>query len=115
MGGGSLQIMIKVAISLGIILLATAIAKRFPSMAGLIGVMPLTGVLVMVWVYYENKGDQQVMQSFAKGTLWGIVPSILFFLIAFFCLKKGFSLSTVLIGSFAAWFAAAFVHQLVLK
>jgi uncharacterized membrane protein (GlpM family) len=110
-----MQIVIKIALSVGIILAATAISKRFPSIAGLIAVMPLTGALVLGWVYFENKGDSGIMQGFAKGALWGILPSMLFFLVALFCLKKGFSLTTVLIAGFAAWFVAACIHQWALK
>jgi uncharacterized membrane protein (GlpM family) len=77
--------------------------------------MPLTGALILVWVYLENKGDPEIMQSFTKGALWGIVPSALFFLTAFFCFKKEFSLPIVLISSFAVWIATAFVHQWFLK
>jgi uncharacterized membrane protein (GlpM family) len=110
-----MQLLIKIGVSLVVILLATFSAKRFPSIAGLIGVMPLTGALVLAWVYLENQGDPSIMTGFAKGALWGMVPSILFFLVAFFCLKKGFPLTVVLIASFAAWFLAAVVHQWVLK
>jgi uncharacterized membrane protein (GlpM family) len=110
-----MQTLIKVAISVVVILAATAIGKRLPSTAGLIGVMPLTGALVLVWMYLENNGDPDVMEGFAKGALWGILPSILFFLVALFCFKKGFSLPTVLVSSFGVWLAAAFVHQWVLK
>ena len=45
-----MQILIKIIISLIVIVAATAIGKRLPSAAGLIGVMPLTGALVLVWV-----------------------------------------------------------------
>jgi uncharacterized membrane protein (GlpM family) len=110
-----MQILVKAVISVVVILAATAIGKRLPSTAGLIGVMPLTGALVLVWMHLENKGDPEVMQRFAKGALWGILPSILFFLVAFFCFKKGFSLPMVLVSSFGVWLAAAFVHQWVLK
>lgn len=110
-----MQILVKAVISVVVILGATAIGKRLPSTAGLIGVMPLTGALVLVWMHLENKGDSEVMQRFTKGALWGILPSILFFLVAFFCFKKGFSLPMVLVSSFGVWLAAAFVHQWVLK
>jgi MFS superfamily sulfate permease-like transporter len=69
-----MQILLKISLSIAIILLATAIAKKFPSAAGLIAVMPLTGALVLVWVYVENKGNPEVMQGFAKGALWGMLP-----------------------------------------
>jgi len=110
-----MQILIKVVLSVVIILIATAVGKKLPSTAGLIGVMPLTGALVLVWMYLENKGDPAVMQNFAKGALWGILPSILFFLVAFFCFKRQLSLPIVLVSSFGIWLAAAFVHQWILK
>lgn len=110
-----MQVLIKAGLSMAIILAATGIAKRFPSAAGLIGVMPLTGALVLAWVYLENRGDPAVMQGFVKGALLGIVPSILFFLAALLCLKKGCSLPAVLAAGFAAWLIAACAHQWALK
>jgi len=110
-----MQMIVKIVISVAVILAATAIARRLPSTAGLIGVMPLTGALILVWVYLENKGDPHVMQDFAKGALWGILPSILFFLATFFCFKKGLPLPMVLVLSFGAWLGAAAVHQWLLK
>ena len=110
-----MQIVIKIAFSLAIILVATGIAKKLPSLAGLIGVMPLTGALVLVWVYLENKGNPHIMQDFAKGALWGILPSILFFLVVFFCLRKEFPLPLVLCAGFSVWLAGAVVHQWCLK
>ena len=70
-----MQILIKVALSVIIILAATAIGKKLPSAAGLIGVMPLTGALGLAWMYLENRGGPEIMQNFAKGALWGILPS----------------------------------------
>ncbi len=110
-----MQILLKVTLSIVIILVATAIAKKFPSTAGLIAVMPLTGALVLVWVYLENKGNAEVMQTFAKGALWGILPSILFFLVALLCFKKQVSLPGVLASSFGIWLLAAIVHQWILR
>jgi len=95
----------------GIILLATFIAKKYPSLAGLIGVMPLTGALVLAWVFLENNGDPEIMQRFARGALWGI----LFFLASFLCLRKGLPLAAVLSASFSAWLVAAVIHQWALK
>jgi hypothetical protein len=95
-----MQIVLKAVISLVIIFVATGIAKKFPSLAGLIAVMPLTGALVLVWVYLENKGNPVIMQGF---------------IIAFFCFKKELTLPIVLCSSFGIWLAAAIVHQWILK
>jgi uncharacterized membrane protein (GlpM family) len=111
----SMQTLMKIIISLAIIFIATAISKKLPSTAGLIGVMPIAGALVLVWVYVENKGDAQIMQSFTKGALWGIIPSLIFYLVALFCFRKQLPLSITLSASFAAWLAAAFIHYLLLK
>lgn len=110
-----MQILIKAVLSVVIILAATTIGKKLPSTAGLIGVMPLAGALVLIWMYLENEGNPEVMQSFAKGALWGILPSILFYLVAFFCFKRNLSLPIVLVASFGVWLCAAFVHQWILK
>lgn len=110
-----MQMLLKVCLSVAIILVATAIGKKLPSTAGLVGVMPLTGALVLVWMYIENKGDPGVMQEFSKGALWGMVPSILFFVMAFICFRKALSLPIVLVLSFGAWLVAAILHQWFLK
>jgi uncharacterized membrane protein (GlpM family) len=110
-----MQILIKAILSVAIILTATAVGKRLPSAAGLIGVMPLTGALVLVWMYLENKGNPKIMQDFAKGALWGTLPSILFFFVASLCFKKHFPLPLVLVSSFGVWLIAAFVHQWALR
>ncbi len=110
-----MQVLVKIVLSVIIILAATAIGRKLPSMAGLIGVMPLTGALVLVWMHVENRGDPAIMKDFTKGALWGILPSILFFLTALACFRKNHSLPLVLAASFGAWLAAAAVHQWMLR
>ena len=110
-----MQLFLKIGLSVTIILVATGLAKKFPSTAGLIGVMPLTGALVLVWIYLENKGNTEVMQAFAKGALWGILPSLLFFLVALLCFRQQMSLPVVLVSSFGTWLVAAIVHQVFLR
>ena len=77
--------------------------------------MPLTGALVLVWMYLDNKGDPRIMEDFTRGALWGILPSILFFFMAFACFKKQLSLPVVLAASFGVWLVGAFIHQWMLK
>jgi hypothetical protein len=72
-----MQVFIKIALSVVIILAATAVGKKLSATAGLVGVMPLTGALVLVWMYLESNGDANTMQQFTKGAFWGILPSIL--------------------------------------
>jgi uncharacterized membrane protein (GlpM family) len=110
-----MQILIKIILTIVIIFAATAIGKKLPSMAGLIAVMPLAGALVLVWMHIENDGNPEIMQKFTKGALWGILPSILFYVAAFICFRKNLPLPVVLASSFGVWLAAAFLHQWLLK
>jgi len=110
-----LQTIIKIIISVAIILLCTAIGKKLPSLAGLIAVMPLTGLIVLIFLHYENPQNSEIMLNYTKAALWGIAPSILFFLVAFVCFKKQLSLPIILTASFAAWLTAAALHQYLLK
>ncbi len=110
-----MQIVVKVVLTVAIVLTATAVGKRVPSAAGLIGVMPLTGAMVLVWMYLENKGNPEVMAGFTRGALWGILPSVLFFLSAFLCFRRGFPLSLTMAASFGAWLCAAALHQWLLR
>lgn len=105
----------KATLSLIIILTATAMGRKWPALAGLIGVMPLTGALVLVWLAVDSGNDPKVMQQFTRGALWGLLPTVLFFLVACLCYRKGLTLPMALGASFAAWLAAALVHQLVLR
>lgn len=109
-----MQFILKLLISLAVIIFCTQIGKRFPSLGGLIATMPLTGLLVLVWLYSDNPGNYDLMVKYTKGALWGILPSILFFLVAYLCFERYFSLTIVLIASFGIWLVGAFVHQLIL-
>jgi uncharacterized membrane protein (GlpM family) len=98
-----------------VISICAAIARKMPSLAGLIAVMPLTGLIVLVWLYLDNPGNFALMTDYAKGAFWGIVPTILFFLVAFLCFQKHLPLWIVLCASFAVWLVGAFFHQLLLR
>ena len=53
----TMQLVMKTSLIVIIILAVTALGKKVPVTAGLITVMPLTGALALVWMYFENRGD----------------------------------------------------------
>ena len=110
-----MHLAVKIAVTLAVILTATLTGRRWPAMAGLVAVMPLTGALVLVWVALDNGSDPQLMQQFTRGALWGLLPTIFFFLVAFLCFRKGLNLPVALAASFGAWLVAACLHQWLLK
>jgi len=110
-----MHLLLKITLTLTIILAATAIGRKWPALAGLIGVMPLTGALVLVWVALDSGNDPRIMQQFTWGALWGLLPTMLFFLVAYLCFRKGLPLPLVLTASFGSWLIAALAHQWALK
>jgi uncharacterized membrane protein (GlpM family) len=106
---------IKLLISVGIIVLCTQIGKKIPSLAGLIAVMPLTGLIVLLWLYADHPGDHELMRAYTRGAVWGSVPSVAFFAVAFLCFSKNLSLPVVMAASFGVWLAGAFIHQHLLR
>jgi uncharacterized membrane protein (GlpM family) len=105
---------IKLLASVVIIVLSSQIARKLPTLGGLIATMPLTGVIVLLWVYTDNPGNFPLLQNYTKGAVWGILPSILFFITAFICFNKHLPLSLVLAISFGVWLIGGCIHQLFL-
>ncbi|MDF1525785.1 MAG: DUF3147 family protein [bacterium] len=104
---------IKVAVSAFIIAGVSELAKRMPSLGGLIAAMPLTTLLVLIWLYAET-GDYQLAYDFTRSVLFAIVPTIFFFITALYLFKKGVSFITILVVSFVIFLGAAAVHQWLL-
>ena len=110
----TLRFAIKVAVSVAVILLATQIGRKAPTLAGLVAVMPLTSLLVLLWLYWDHPGDFALMSDYCGGALLGIIPTVLFFLTALFCFRRHWPLWAVLCAGFAVWLVGAFAHQWLL-
>lgn len=102
---------LKLAAANAVIVAATRLGKAHPPLAGLIATMPLTTVLVMVWLRSEAPGDDHLMIGYTRGVLWGILPSLAFFVAALLCFRRHLPFSLVLAVSFATWLAGAFLHR----
>lgn len=107
---GTYFFLVKVAVSALIIAGVSELAKKLPSLGGLIAAMPLTTLLTLIWLYTET-GDYQLAASFTKSVLFAIIPTIFFFITALFLFRRGVSFVWVLILSFAVFAVAAVVHQ----
>jgi uncharacterized membrane protein (GlpM family) len=110
-----MQFAVKLLISLVIIVIVTQIGRRVPTLGGLLATMPLTGAIILIWLYSDNRGDFELLGRYTKGALWGIAPSILFFVVAYFAFRRQLPFGIVLAASFGAWIIGAFVHQLLLR
>lgn len=110
-----MQLFIKLAISLVIIAVCTYLGRKIPSLAGLVAVMPLTGVIVLIWLYTDNKNDNLILVNYTKGAIFGIFPTMLFYFTAYICFLKRIPICSTLLICFGVWLAGALVHQYIIK
>lgn len=110
-----MQFFLKLVITNVIIVLCTRIGTKHPTLGGLIATMPLTSLLVLVWLYTDNPGNYRLMTDYTRGVLWGIIPTILFFAATYLCFRRHLPLPLVLSAGFGVWLAGALVHQWLLK
>jgi len=108
--GGTVFFVVKVGVSALIIAGVSELAKRMPSLGGLIAAMPLTTLLALIWLYAET-GDYQLAHSFTRSVLFAIIPTVFFFIAALALLRKGIPFIHVLGISFVVYIFAALVHQ----
>ena len=87
----------------------------FPSLAGLIVVMPITSLIVLIWLHTDNPGDSTLITNYIKGVLWGLLPSFFFYLTAIYCFKRHLPLAMALSAGFGVWLVSALLfHWLLL-
>ncbi len=110
-----MQFFLKLLITNAVIILCVLIGRRFPSLGGLIATMPLTSLAVLAWLYSDNPGNYRLLTDYTSGVLWGIIPTILFFVVTYLCLRRQLPFPLAMAASFAIWAAGALVHQWLLS
>ncbi|NIA17382.1 MAG: hypothetical protein GWO86_03440 [Planctomycetes bacterium] len=109
-----MRFVIKLLVSMAIIVFCSQIGRKMPTLAGLIATAPITSLIVLLWLYSDRPGDFNLMVDYTKGVLWGIIPTIFFFVAALICFRKELALWIVLPAGFTVWLIAAAIHQWIL-
>lgn len=110
---GALFFAVKLAVSALLIAGVSELAKRYPGLGGLIAAMPLTTLLTLLWLYGETR-DYARAEAFTRSVLWGILPTLVFFLSALYLFRKGVPFLAVVGVSLALFLGAAALHQALL-
>ncbi len=88
-------ILTKLFVTAGFIVLITEIAKRNDKFGGMIAALPLTTLLVIVWMHFEGASDAKIANHITY-TLFFIMPTLpMFFLFPWLIGKFGFFLAAV--------------------
>lgn len=73
-------IIFKYAITAGLIVLISEVAKRSDKLGALIAALPMVTILAMIWMYVEKQPDMKIANH-AWYTFWYVVPTLPMFLI----------------------------------
>jgi hypothetical protein len=73
-------IILKYAITAGLIVLISEVAKRSDKLGALIAALPMVTILAMIWMYVEKQPDAKIANH-AWYTFWYVVPTLPMFLI----------------------------------
>jgi uncharacterized membrane protein (GlpM family) len=106
---------VKLLVSNLIIISCVLLGRRFPSLAGLIATMPITTIIVLLWLNSDQRGESQQLTAFVGGVFWGIFPTLVFFAAVWLCLRRGLPLPFGLTIGAAGWLAGALAHQALLR
>jgi hypothetical protein len=105
------QTVIKVALTAGIVVGISEIAKRSSFWAAALASLPLTSLLAFVWLYLET-GDTQRVAALSTGVFWLVIPSLPLFLLLPALLRAGWGFWPALA---AACVATALAYALMVR
>lgn len=104
---------VKTIVSALVIAVISEISKKHVGIGGFLSAMPITTLLVIFWLYYEQK-DLNILADFVKSVLLAIPVSFLFFIPLIYMFKRGFNFYlTILIGILFLAVGAFFYNKAV--
>ena len=81
-----IYILIKTLITAVVIVAVSEIARRSSLLAGLIASIPLVSFLAIIWLYWETKDSQKIVDV-SYSIILMIIPSLTFFIVLPFVMK----------------------------
>lgn len=107
--------LIKLLLSNLIIVACVLVGRRWPGLGGLIATMPLTSLIVLLWLYSDDPSQTARINAYVQGVLWGIGPTIAFFAALLLCLKRGMAVLPALLTGAVCWAVGAALHRMLLS
>jgi hypothetical protein len=75
-----LWMIIKYALTAGVVVLVSEIAKRSDRLGGLIAALPMVTILALIWLHIETRSTEKVANH-AWYTFWYVIPTLPMFLV----------------------------------
>lgn len=107
------QFWLKAALTVAIVLVASALARRHGWVGALVASLPLTSLLVLGWLYNDTRDARQVA-DLAMAIFWFVLGSLPFFLVLALGLRSGWHVGIALAAAAVTGFAGVSVTQYLL-
>ena len=88
---------LQTAITVALVLLASALARRTGWLGALVASLPLTSLLVLAWLYHDTRDTAQVA-DLSMGIFWFVLGSLPFFVVLAVTLRQGWHIGLTLTG-----------------
>ena len=109
-----MYLIFKTLISALIIVIVSEIAKKYTWAAAIIVSIPLTSLLAFIWLYYDTKDVQKVI-DLSLSTIVMTLPSIVFFIVLPLMLKFKYSFSFSIIIAIISTSVAYLIFISIIK
>jgi uncharacterized membrane protein (GlpM family) len=109
-----LQLVLKYAVSAGVVVAVAEISKRSSLLAGLLASLPLTSVLAFLWLYRDTH-DVKRVAALSQSILWLVLPSLALFMAFPPLLRRGLGFYSALSLSIAVMLVAYGVELAALR
>lgn len=106
--------LLKVVLTALIVAGASELGKRSSALGALLASLPLTSLLVLSWIHLESK-DATKVAAMSLDIFWAVLPSLLFFLVLPFLLRRGWGYWPALAASCMMMFAGYAAYAAVLR
>lgn len=92
-----------VVISIIVIIFVAIVSDSSKTIAAVTATMPLTAPLSLWIVYAAEQGDKTATSDYALGMFIGIIPTVLFIIVAWMLARNGLKLLPIIGGGYVAW------------
>jgi len=111
----NLQFLLKIAITVALVVAASLIARRSGWLGALVASLPLTSLLVLLWLYADTRDPKQIA-DLAMGIFWFVLGSLPFFVVLAFALRQGWNVALAfVVAALTAFVGVTLVQWLLAR
>ena len=109
-----MYLIVKTVLSALIIVVVSEIAKKYTLAAAIILSVPLTSLLALIWLFYDTRDIQKVI-DLSLNTIVMTIPSIVFFIVLPLMLKLKYNFSFSILVSILSTSLTYFIFIKLIK